>query len=68
MPALKVAQVHVVSQLPPQRARFELSAGEILRFVAHYRHDRQLFGETPARSTLDRIVCIALLVTDSFVV
>ena len=50
MPAPKVAQMHVVSQLPLQRARFQLSIGEILRFVAHHRLDRQIFGESPVAS------------------
>ena len=46
VPALKVAQMHVVSQLPLPRARFQFSIGEILRLMAHHRFDRQLFGET----------------------
>jgi len=50
-PALKVAQVHIVSQLPLQRARLQLFIGEILGFMAHYKFDRQLFGETPGRQT-----------------
>jgi len=53
MPALEVAQVHVVSQLPLQRARFQFSIGEILRFTAHHRFDRQLFGKTPGRDNSD---------------
>ena len=40
--------VHVVSQLSLLEARFQLSSGEILRFVAHHRFDRQLCGESPA--------------------
>jgi len=47
VPALEVAQVHAVSQLPLQTARFQFSIGEILRFMAHHRFDHQLFGETP---------------------
>jgi hypothetical protein len=40
VPAPKVAQMHVVSQLPLQRARFQLSSGEMLLSMAHYRFDR----------------------------
>ena len=50
MPALEVAQMHVVSQLPLQRARFQFSIGEILRLMAHHRFDRQLFGDTPGKA------------------
>ena len=46
VPALMVAQVHVVSQLPLQRARFQLPITVILRLMAHYRFDRQILGET----------------------
>jgi len=52
MPALEVAQVHVVSQLPLQRARSQFSIGEILRLMAHHRFNRQLFGETSEISNL----------------
>ena len=40
VPAPKVAQMHVVSQLPLQRARFQLSSGEMPRSTAHRRFDR----------------------------
>ena len=48
VPALEVAQMHVVSQLPLQRPRFQLSIGRILHFKAHHRFDRKVFGETRA--------------------
>ena len=40
VPAPKVAQMHVVSQLPLLRARFQLSIAEIPRLTGHYRFDR----------------------------
>ena len=51
VPAPQVAQVHVVSQLPLQRARFQLPITVILHLMAHYRFDRQIFGGTPGKQT-----------------
>ncbi len=57
MPALEIVQVHVVSQPPLQRARFQFSIVEILRFMAHHRFNRQLFVKTPGRDNSD---CLSL--------
>jgi hypothetical protein len=46
--------VHVVSRLHLQKAPFQLSITVIIHSMAHYRLDRQIFGENPGMPMADR--------------
>ena len=48
--AVEVAQVHVVTQLPPQNLDVHFSIGEILGFIILHSCHRQLFGATSGHS------------------
>jgi len=50
VPAVEVAQVHVVSQLPLQNLDVHFSIGETLRVIIPNSCDRQLFGGTSVTS------------------
>jgi len=50
MPAVEVAQVHVVSQLPLQNLGVHFLICEILGFIVLSNCHRQLFGGTPGKN------------------
>ena len=51
VPAVEVAQVHVVSHLPLQNLDVHFSICEILGFILLHSCHRQLFGGTPGKAT-----------------
>ncbi len=51
VPAVEVAQVHVVSQLPLQNLGVHFSICQVLRLITLHSGHRQFFGGTPVETT-----------------